>query len=105
MPMETPDKIDRLILRSLQVDRRATCDQISEPVGLGLRAFLNVRLEKHTESHKCNPMDTLRKHPSVEDCKTSFVLDHAKATTALPVHVCASFRLHKLRCADAGQRL
>jgi len=33
MPMETPDKIDRLILRSLQVDRRATCDQISEPVG------------------------------------------------------------------------
>ena len=25
------------------------------------------------------------KHPSVEDCKTSFVLDHVKATTALPV--------------------
>jgi Lrp/AsnC family leucine-responsive transcriptional regulator len=30
-------------------------------------------------------MDTLLKHPSVEDCKTSFVLDHVKATTALPV--------------------
>ena len=158
-PMETLDKIDRLILRSLQADGRATYDQISEQVslspsavlrrvkrledtgvidryvalvkpealGLGLTAYLNVRLEKHTESHKRNPMDvfrasvqtwpevvecasltgemdyllrvvvqdmaaysrfimnTLLKHPSVEDCKTSFVLDHVKATTALPV--------------------
>mgnify|MGYP002682209745 CR=1 FL=1 len=25
------------------------------------------------------------KHPSVQDCKTSFVLDHVKATTAVPV--------------------
>ena len=157
--METLDKIDRLILRSLQADGRATYDQISdqvslspsavlrrvkrledtgvidryvalvkpEAVGLGLTAYLNVRLEKHTESHKRNPMDvfrasvqtwpevvecasltgdmdyllrvvvqdmaaysrfimdTLLKHPSVEDCKTSFVLDHVKATTALPV--------------------
>jgi Lrp/AsnC family leucine-responsive transcriptional regulator len=157
--METLDKIDRLILRSLQADGRATYDQISEQVslspsavlrrvkrledtgviaryvalvkpealGLGLTAYLNVRLEKHTESHKRNPMDvfrasvqtwpevvecasltgemdyllrvvvqdmaayarfimdTLLKHPSVEDCKTSFVLDHVKATTALPV--------------------
>lgn len=159
MPMETLDKIDRLILRSLQADGRATYDQLSEQVslspsavlrrvkrledtgvidryvalvkpealGLGLTAYLNVRLEKHTESHKRNPMDvfrasvqtwpevvecasltgemdyllrvvvqdmaayarfimdTLLKHPSVEDCKTSFVLDHVKATTALPV--------------------
>ena len=159
MLMETLDKIDRLILRSLQVDGRATYDQLSEQVslspsavlrrvkrledtgvidryvalvkpeavGLGLTAYLNVRLEKHTESHKRNPMDvfrasvqtwpevvecasltgemdyllrvvvqdmaayarfimdTLLKHPSVEDCKTSFVLDHVKATTALPV--------------------
>ena len=96
-------------------------------LGLGLMAYLNVRLEKHTESHKRNPMDlfrasvvtwpevvecmaltgdmdyllrvvvrdmrhyrsfvmdTLLKHPSVEDCKTSFVLDTVKATTALPV--------------------
>lgn len=157
--METLDKIDRLILRSLQADGRATYDQISEQVslspsavlrrvkrledagviaryvalvkpeavGLGLTAYLNVRLEKHTETHKRNPMDvfrasvqtwpevvecasltgemdyllrvvvqdmaaysrfimdTLLKHPSVEDCKTSFVLDHVKATTALPV--------------------
>ena len=98
-----------------------------EAVGLGLTAYLNVRLEKHSESHKRNPMDlfrasvqawpevvecaaltgemdyllrvvvqdmahysrfimdTLLKHPSVEDCKTSFVLDRVKATTAIPV--------------------
>ena len=98
-----------------------------EAVGLGLTAYLNVRLEKLTESHKRNPMDqfrvsvqtwpevvecaaltgemdyllrvvvqdmahysrfimdTLLKHPSVEDCKTSFVLDRVKGTTALPV--------------------
>jgi hypothetical protein len=29
-------------------------------------------------------MDTLLKHPSVQDCKTSFVLDRVKATTAVP---------------------
>jgi Lrp/AsnC family leucine-responsive transcriptional regulator len=98
-----------------------------ESVGLGLTAYLNVRLEKHTETHKRNPMDvfrasvqtwpevvecvaltgemdyllrvvvqdmahysrfimeTLLKHPSVEDCKTSFVLDRVKATTAVPL--------------------
>ena len=98
-----------------------------EALGLGLTAYLNVRLEKHTERHKRNPMDlfrasvqtwpevvecasltgdmdyllrvvvqdmahysrfimdTLLKHPSVQDCKTSFVLDRVKATTALPV--------------------
>jgi Lrp/AsnC family leucine-responsive transcriptional regulator len=98
-----------------------------ESVGLGLTAYLNVRLEKLTESHKRNPMDvfrasvqtwpevvecvaltgemdyllrvvvqdmahysrfimeTLLKHPSVEDCKTSFVLDRVKATTAIPL--------------------
>jgi Lrp/AsnC family leucine-responsive transcriptional regulator len=98
-----------------------------ESVGLGLTAYLNVRLEKHTESHKRNPMDvfrasvltwpevvecvaltgdmdyllhvvvrdmahysrfimeTLLKHPSVQDCKTSFVLDRVKATTAVPL--------------------
>lgn len=98
-----------------------------QAVGLGLSAYLNVRLEKATENHKRNPMDlfraavqtwpevvecaalsgdmdyllrvvvtdmahysrfvmdTLLKHPSVQDCKTSFVLDHVKATTALPV--------------------
>ncbi|QIL81889.1 Lrp/AsnC family transcriptional regulator [Diaphorobacter sp. HDW4A] len=98
-----------------------------EAVGLGLTAYINVRLEKNTESHKRNPMDlfrasvqswpevvecsaltgemdyllrvvvadmahysrfimdTLLKHPSVQDCKTSFVLDRVKATTAVPV--------------------
>jgi Lrp/AsnC family leucine-responsive transcriptional regulator len=98
-----------------------------ERVGLGLTAYINVRLEKHTEIHKRNPMDlfraavqswpevvecvaltgemdyllrvvvedmahysrfimdTLLKHPSVEDCKTSFVLDWVKNTTAVPV--------------------
>ncbi len=98
-----------------------------ESVGLGLTAYLNVRLEKHTESHKRNPMDlfrssvqgwpevvecaaltgdmdyllrvvvrdmahysrfimdTLLKHPSVQDCKTSFVLDRVKSTTAVPL--------------------
>jgi Lrp/AsnC family leucine-responsive transcriptional regulator len=98
-----------------------------QAVGLGLTAYLSVRLEKHTESHKRHPMDlfrasvltwpevvecaavtgemdyllrlvvqdmahysrfvmeTLLKHPSVQDCKSSFVLDHVKATTAVPV--------------------
>ena len=98
-----------------------------EAVGLGLTAYINVRLEKHTERHKRNPMDlfrasvqtwpevvecasltgdmdyllrvvvqdmahysrfimdTLLKHPSVQDCKTSFVLDRVKATTAVPM--------------------
>ncbi|MDC8774228.1 Lrp/AsnC family transcriptional regulator [Roseateles albus] len=98
-----------------------------EKVGLGLTAYINVRLEKHTESHQRNPMElfrvavqawpevvecaaltgdmdyllrvlvqdmahyarfiteTLLKHPSVQDCKTSFVLDRLKNTTAVPV--------------------
>ena len=30
-------------------------------------------------------METLLKHPSVQDCKTSFVLDRVKNTTAVPV--------------------
>jgi Lrp/AsnC family transcriptional regulator, leucine-responsive regulatory protein len=30
-------------------------------------------------------MDTLLKHPSVQDCKTSFVLERVKNTTALPL--------------------
>ena len=98
-----------------------------ERVGLAITAYINVRLEKHSEVHKRNPMDlfragvqvwpevvecavltgemdyllrvvvqdmahysrfimhTLLKHPSVEDCKTSFVLDRVKVTTAVPV--------------------
>jgi Lrp/AsnC family leucine-responsive transcriptional regulator len=160
--MMTPqalDKLDKTILRCLQLNGRETYDLVGErvglsasavlrrvkrleesgvigsyvalvkpeAVGLGLTAYLNVRLEKHTESHKRNPMDlfrasvqtwpevvecaavtgemdyllrvmvrdmahyssfimdTLLKHPSVEDCKTSFVLDQVKATTAVPL--------------------
>jgi Lrp/AsnC family transcriptional regulator, leucine-responsive regulatory protein len=98
-----------------------------EAVGLSLTAYINVRLEKHTESHKRNPMDLFRasvqawpevvecaaltgevdyllrlvvrdmahyshfimesllKHPSVQDCKTSFVMDRVKSTTAVPL--------------------
>ena len=98
-----------------------------EAVGLGLTAYLNVRLEKHADGDKRNPMDlfcasvqawpevvecasltgemdyllrvvvqdmahysrfimdTLLRHPSVRDCKTSFVLDRVKGTTALPL--------------------
>jgi len=157
--MEILDKLDRQILRSLQLDGRATYEQLAgqvglspsallrrvkrleesgvidryvalvkpESVGLGLAAYINVRLEKQLESHKRNPMDlfrasvqtwpevvecaalsgemdyllrvlvqdmahysrfvmnTLLKHPSVQDCKTSFVLDRVKATTAVPL--------------------
>lgn len=99
----------------------------AEAVGLGLTAYVNVRLEKHTEHHKRSPMehfkaavqswpevvecvsltgemdyllrvvvadmahyasfisDTLLRHPAVQDCKSSFVLERVKVTTALPV--------------------
>jgi Lrp/AsnC family leucine-responsive transcriptional regulator len=98
-----------------------------ESVGLGLTAYINVRLEKHTDSDKRSPMDaftaavqawpevvecaaltgemdyllrvlvrdmahysrfimdSLLKHPSVQDCKSSFVLQRWKGTTAVPV--------------------
>jgi len=98
-----------------------------ERVGLGLSAYINVRLEKASESHKRNPMDvfkaavqtwpevvecvaltgemdyllqvvvedmahysrfimdTLLKHPSVEDCKSSFVLERLKTGGAVAV--------------------
>ncbi len=157
--METLDKLDKLILSSLQANGRATYEQVAEAVslspsavlrrvkrleesgvidryvallkpeavGLGLMAHINVRLEKSTESHKLHPrdlfkasvqtwpevvecdalsgemdyflrvlvrdmsayshfvMEALLKHPSVQDCRTSFVLDRVKATTALPL--------------------
>ncbi len=159
MAIAALDKLDRLILRRLQADGRATFDQLAEciglspsavlrrvkrleasgvieryvalvkpeAVGLGLTAYVSVRLEKNTESHKRKPMDifkasvqawpevtecaaltgemdyllrvlvqdmahysrfmmdTLLQHPSVQDCKTSFVLDRVKTTTAVPV--------------------
>jgi Lrp/AsnC family transcriptional regulator, leucine-responsive regulatory protein len=96
-------------------------------VGYSLTAYLNVRLEKQTESPLRNPRDlfraavqtwpevvecaaltgemdyllrvlvqdmqhysrfisdTLLMHPSVQDCKTSFVLERLKNTTAVPL--------------------
>jgi hypothetical protein len=42
-------------------------------------------------------MDTLLKHPSVQDCKTSFVLDRVKSTTAVPM----SFPPLRRRCGPA----
>jgi len=98
-----------------------------ESVGLGLVAYVNVRLEKRQDHAKRNPMDefrasvqgwpevvecaaltgemdfllhlvvqdmraysrfmldTLLRHPAVQDCKTSFVMDRVKSTTALPL--------------------
>ena len=98
-----------------------------ERVGLGLSAYINVRLEKASETHKRNPMDqfkaavqtwpevvecvaltgemdyllqvvvedmahysrfimeTLLKHPSVEDCRSSFVLERLKTGGAVAV--------------------
>jgi Lrp/AsnC family leucine-responsive transcriptional regulator len=98
-----------------------------EAVGLGLTAYVNVRLEKHSGHAKRHPMDvfrasvqgwgevvecaaltgemdfqlrlvvadmaaysrfmmdTLLKHPSVQDCRTSFVMERVKSTTVLPL--------------------
>jgi Lrp/AsnC family transcriptional regulator, leucine-responsive regulatory protein len=98
-----------------------------QALGLGLTAYINVRLEKHAEHHQRSPieaftaavqswpevvecaaltgemdyllrvvvsdmahysrfiMERLLKHPAVQDCKSSFVLQHLKATTALPL--------------------
>jgi Lrp/AsnC family transcriptional regulator, leucine-responsive regulatory protein len=96
-----------------------------ERVGLGLTAYINVRLAKHSEQRspidafaaavqawpevvECAAltgemdyllrvlvrdmahyssflMDSLLKHPSVQDCKTSFMLRRLKGTTAVPV--------------------
>ena len=157
--METLDKLDRMILNTLQENGRATYDQLSEivslspsavlrrvkrledrgvidryvalvkpeTVGLGLMAHITVRLEKNSDNQLRTPrdlfrvsvqtwpevveceslsgemdyfmrvvvqnmsayshfvMDTLLKHPSVQDCRTSFVLDRIKATTAMPL--------------------
>ena len=97
----------------------------AKKIGLGLTAYINVRMEKHTGGDKRSPMDlfaaavrtwpevidcvsltgemdyllrivvadmdhytrfvmdTLLKHPSVQDCKTSFVMRPVKATVTL----------------------
>ena len=98
-----------------------------EALGLGLSAYVNVRLEKRAEHAKRNPMDefrasvqgwpevvecvaltgemdfllhlvvqdmsaysrfmmdTLLRHPSVQDCKSCFVMFRVNTTTALPI--------------------
>src|SRR3990167_6196930 len=80
-----------------------------EAVGLGLTAYVNVRLEKHAESAKRNPMDLFRASvqgwAEVVECAaltgemdfqlrlvvadmaaySRFVMDRVKSTTALPV--------------------
>ena len=48
--MEALDKIDRLILRTLQADGRATYDQLAEQVSLSPSAVL--RRVKRLEEHK-----------------------------------------------------
>ncbi|MFV0680689.1 Lrp/AsnC family transcriptional regulator [Ottowia sp.] len=100
-----------------------------EALGLGLMAYVNVRLQKQASHAKRSPMDefcasvhtwpevvecvaltgemdfllrlviqdmneysrfmmnTLLRHPAVQDCKTSFVMDRVKTTTALPIDV------------------
>ena len=101
--MEALDKLDRLILRSLQVDGRATYDQLAEQVGLSPSAVqvwpevvecaaltgdmdYLLRVVVADMAHYSRfIMDTLLKHPSVQDCKTSFVLDRVKTTTAVPL--------------------
>ena len=96
-----------------------------ERVGLGLTAYVNVRLAKHNDPRspvdafaaavlawpevvECSAltgemdyllrvlvrdmehyshflMDSLLRHPAVQDCKTSFMLRRLKGTTAVPV--------------------
>jgi Lrp/AsnC family transcriptional regulator, leucine-responsive regulatory protein len=151
------DAIDRRILQALQVQGRATYDELAsavglsasatlrrvkrledsgvitgyaallapERVGLPLTAYINVRLAKHGDGKspidaftaavqawpevvECSAltgemdyllrvlvrdmdhysrfiMDSLLKHPAVQDCKTSFMLRRLKGTTAVPL--------------------
>jgi Lrp/AsnC family leucine-responsive transcriptional regulator len=46
--------------------------------------LLQVVVEDMAHYSRFN-MDTLLKHPSVQDCRSSFVLQRLKSTTALPV--------------------
>jgi Lrp/AsnC family transcriptional regulator, leucine-responsive regulatory protein len=98
-----------------------------ERVGLGLTAYINVRLAKHTDLNQRGPMEafaaavqswpevvecsaltgemdyllhvlvrdmphysrflmeSLLRHPAVQDCKSSFMLRRMKGTTAVPL--------------------
>ncbi len=56
------------------------CDALSGEMDYFLRVLVR---DMSAYSHFV--METLLKHPSVQDCRTSFVLDRVKATTALPL--------------------
>lgn len=56
------------------------CDALSGEMDYFLRVLVR---DMSAYSHFV--METLLKHPSVQDCRTSFVLDRIKATTALPL--------------------
>ena len=56
------------------------CDALSGEMDYFLRVVV-----RDMSAYSQFVMDTLLKHPSVQDCKTSFVLDRVKATTALPL--------------------
>ena len=56
------------------------CDALSGEMDYFLRVVV-----RDMSAYSNFVMNTLLKHPSVQDCKTSFVLDRVKATIALPL--------------------
>ena len=56
------------------------CDALSGEMDY----FLKV-LVRDMSAYSHFVMNTLLNHPSVQDCKTSFVLDRVKCTTAVPL--------------------
>ena len=68
------DALDRRILRALQEDGRLSYEALAGRVGLSPSAALRRFIG-----------ETLLVHPSVQDCRTSFVLDRVKAATAVPL--------------------
>ena len=56
------------------------CDALSGEMDYFIRVLVR---DMSAYSHFV--MGTLLKHPSVQDCRTSFVLERVKATTALPL--------------------
>lgn len=56
------------------------CDALSGEMDYFLRVVV-----RDMSAYSLFLMETLLKHPSVQDCRTSFVLDRVKATTALPL--------------------
>ena len=52
------------------------------PVGSAVAGICRLRRGRFMP---VGDMDSLLKHPSVQDCKTSFVLQRWKGTTAVPL--------------------